>query len=138
MIRRVLITAMCLGAFSTTAFAGFGEHYALGQEYLSNYQFSSAILEFQNALKINYMDNSARIGLVNSYLANGSFLANKNKDYRGSADCYRSALFYLLYFPTGSATNLRTGLRQQNSCAQRVNLRLQGTNLCRRWVIGLM
>lgn len=105
MLRRVLISAMCLGAFSTAAFAGFGEHYALGQEYLSNYQFSSAILEFQNALKINYMDNSARIGLVNSYLANGSFLANKNKDYQGSADCYRSALFYLLYFPSGSATN---------------------------------
>ncbi len=105
MIRRVLISAMCLGAFSTAAFAGFGEHYALGQEYLANYQFSSAILEFQNALKINYMDNSARIGLVNSYLANGSFLANKNKDYKGAADCYRSALFYLLYFPTGNATN---------------------------------
>ncbi len=105
MIRRVLISAMCLGAVSTAAFAGFGEHYALGQEYLSNYQFSSAIMEFQNALKINYMDNSARIGLVNSYLANGSFLANKNKDYRGAADCYRSALFYLLYFPSGNATN---------------------------------
>lgn len=105
MIRRVLISAMCIGAFSTAAFAGFGEHYALGQEYLSNYQFSSAILEFQNALKINYMDNSARIGLVNSYLANGSFLANKNKDYQGAADCYRSALFYLLYFPSGNATN---------------------------------
>ncbi len=105
MIRRVLISAMCLGVFSTAAFAGFGEHYALGQEYLSNYQFSSAILEFQNALKINFMDNSARIGLVNSYLANGSFLANKNKDYQGAADCYRSALFYLLYFPTGNATN---------------------------------
>lgn len=96
---------MCLGVLSNAAFAGFGEHYALGQEYLSNYQFASAILEFQNALKINYMDNSARIGLVNSYLANGSFLANKNKDYQGAADCYRSALFYLLYFPTGNATN---------------------------------
>ncbi len=105
MIRRVLISAMCLGALSGAAFAGFGEHYELGQQYLANYQYSSAILEFQNALKINYMDNSARIGLINSYLANGSFLANKNKDYSGAADCYRSALFYLLYFPPNNATN---------------------------------
>lgn len=51
------------------------------------------------------MDNSARIGLVNSYLANGSFLANKNRDFEGAANCYRSALFYLLYFPANSATN---------------------------------
>lgn len=105
MLKRLLVSAICVGALSTTAFAGFGEHYALGQEYLANYQFASAIMEFQNALKINYMDNSARIGLVNSYLANGSFLANKNKDYQGAADCYRSALFYLLYYPTGNSTN---------------------------------
>ncbi len=105
MIRRIIISSMCVCALSTTAFAGFGEHYTLGQEYLANYQYSSAILEFQNALKINYMDNSARIGLINSYLANGSFLANKNKDYEGAANCYRSALFYLLYFPANSATN---------------------------------
>lgn len=105
MIRKLLISAICICTLSTPVFAGFGEHYALGQEYLSNYQFSSAILEFQNALKINFMDNSARIGLVNSYLANGSFLANKNKDFQGAADCYRSALFYLLYFPQSGATN---------------------------------
>lgn len=105
MIRKLLISAVCVGTFAAAAFAGFGEHYALGQEYLANYQFSSAIMEFQNALKINYMDNSARIGLVNSYLANGSFLANKNKDYEGAANCYRSALFYLLYFPSGNSTN---------------------------------
>lgn len=113
MLKRALIYSMCLYAISIPAFAGFGEHYTLGQEYLSNYQFASAILEFQNALKINYMDNSARIGLINSYLANGSFLANKNKDYHGAADCYRSALFYLLYFPSNSTTNLSSNSVQQ-------------------------
>ena len=103
---------MCLCAVSTPVFAGFGEHYTLGQEYLSNYQYASAILEFQNALRINYMDNSARIGLINSYLANGSFLANKNKDYRGAADCYRSALFYLLYFPSNSTSASSNSVQQ--------------------------
>lgn len=112
MLKKALIYSMCLCAVSTPVFAGFGEHYALGQEYLSNYQFASAILEFQNALRINYMDNSARIGLINSYLANGSFLANKNKDYRGAADCYRSALFYLLYFPSNSASASSNSVQQ--------------------------
>ena len=113
MLKKALICSMFLYSFVTPAFAGFGEHYTLGQEYLSNYQFASAILEFQNALKINYMDNSARIGLINSYLANGSFLANKNKDYLGAADCYRSALFYLLYFPSNSATTHSSNSVQQ-------------------------
>ena len=38
------------------AYAGFKEHYDLGQEYLSNYQYSGAITEFKNALRINFMD----------------------------------------------------------------------------------
>ena len=105
MLKKALIYSTFLCAIATPALASFGEHYTLGQEYLSNYQFASAIIEFQSALKINYLDNSARIGLINSYLANGSFLANKNKDYTGAADCYRSALFYLLYFPPNSTTN---------------------------------
>ena len=94
MLKKALIYSTFLCAIATPALASFGEHYTLGQEYLSNYQFASAIIEFQSALKINYLDNSARIGLINSYLANGSFLANKNKDYASAADCYRSALFY--------------------------------------------
>ena len=105
MIRRVLISSLLACSLSITAFGDFGEHYNAGQNYLANYQYSSAILEFQNALKINYMDNSARIGLVNSYLANGSFLATKNKDYENAANSYRSALFYLLYYPVSNSTS---------------------------------
>ena len=104
MIKKILATALCMCSIPALTFAGFSEHYTQGQEYLKNYQYSSAIQEFQNALKINYLDNSARIGLVNSYLANGAFLANKQKDYNGAANCYRSALFYLLYYPEGTST----------------------------------
>ena len=85
------------------AFADFREHYDLGQNYLSNYQYSSAITEFRSAMRINYLDTSARIGLVNSYLSRGTDYANKDKNWSKAADDYRSALFYLMYYPNSSA-----------------------------------
>ncbi len=98
-MKRSALTLFCILALSQPAFAGFKEHFDLAQEYLANYQYSSAITEFKNALKINYLDNSARIGLVNSYLARGTYYANNEKDYAKAADDYRSALFYLTLYP---------------------------------------
>lgn len=90
------ILAVCL---INPAFADFKEHFDLGQSYLSQYQYSGAINEFKSALRINYMDKSARISLVNAYLARGTDYANKQKDWGKAADDYRSALFYLKYYP---------------------------------------
>lgn len=87
------------------AYAGFKEHYDLGKEYLSNYQYSGAITEFKNALRINYMDNSARIGLINSYLARGMYYGKEEKDYAKASDDYRSALFYMVYYPTKNTSS---------------------------------
>lgn len=82
--------------------ADFAEHYNAGQQCLSQYQYSTAIDEFKKALRINYMDNSARIGLVNAYLARGTYSANKDRDWESAANDYRSALFYLKYYPSNS------------------------------------
>ncbi|MCM1339255.1 MAG: tetratricopeptide repeat protein [Muribaculaceae bacterium] len=90
-----------------TAFADFREHFDLGQNYLTQYQYSGAITEFKSALRINYMDASARIGLVNSYLARAAEYANR-KTWDKAANDYRSALFYLKYYPasgTRGSTN---------------------------------
>lgn len=98
-----LACVLTLGLASMSpCFAGFKEHFDLGQQYLSNYQYSGAITEFKSALKINYLDNSARIGLVNSYLARGTYYANNDKDYKKAADDYRAALFYLVYYPNAN------------------------------------
>lgn len=93
---------VCL--LNAPALADFREHYDLGQNYLSQYQYSGAITEFKSALRINYLDTSARIGLVNSYLARGTEYANKDKSWAKAADDYRSALFYLMYYPNPSST----------------------------------
>ena len=50
-------------------------------------------------MRINYLDNSARIGIVNSYLARATHYANIEKDYERAANDFRSALFYLKMYP---------------------------------------
>lgn len=101
-MKKILCTIICFLLTCTIANATFEEHYNLAQQYLSQYQYSSAIGEFKKALRINYLDNSARVGLVNSYLARGTYLANKEKNWEGACNDYRAALFYLKYYPTSN------------------------------------
>lgn len=99
-MKKFLSVIVCLFLTCSMAKADFAEHYNLAQQYLSQYQYSSAISEFKKALRINYLDNSARVGLVNSYLARGTYLANKDKNWEAAANDYRAALFYLRYYPS--------------------------------------
>lgn len=82
----------------------FAQHYNAAQNYLMQNQFSSAIVEFRKALRINYLDNSARIGLINSYLARATYYANQEKNYDKAANDFRSALFYLKIYPNKEQT----------------------------------
>src|SRR5574344_159635 len=104
-MKKALVIACSILLLAQPAHATFKEHFDLGQQYLSNYQYSGAITEFKSALRINYLDNSARIGLVNSYLARGTNYANNDKNWAKAADDYRSALFYLIYYPNQTAVN---------------------------------
>lgn len=97
-----ILSVMCVLSLALPAFAGFKEHFELGQQYLTNYQYSGAITEFKSALRINYLDNSARINLVNAYCSRGLYYATTEKDYNKAADDYRAALFYLIYYPTAN------------------------------------
>ncbi len=92
--------ALIVCLLSNTVFAStFKEHYDMGQNYLKQYQYSASINEFKSALRINYLDNSARIGIINAYLSRGVEYANKDKAWNKAADDYRSALFYMVYYP---------------------------------------
>ena len=68
------------------------------------------------------MDNSARIGLINSYLARATYYANQEKNYDKSANDFRSALFYLKMFPTkeqaiqNSAAMIASANENLNQC----------------------
>lgn len=93
----LIVASLGLGV-SMPVHAGFQEHYTLAQQYFFNARYSSAIDEFKKALMINFTDNSARIGLINSYIARGSYIANYEHNYRAAADDFRSAIFYLKYY----------------------------------------
>jgi len=99
----VLVGTSQMPAFCDNT-ALFMQHYEMGQTNLNQGQYSSAIVEFRKALRINFMDNSARIGLVNSYLARASYYANQEKNYDKAANDFRSALFYLKMFPSKNQT----------------------------------
>ena len=102
--------------------SAFMQHYDSAQDFLAQGQYSSAIVEFRKALRINYMDNSARIGLINSYLARATYYANQEKNYDKSANDFRSALFYLKMFPTkeqsvqNSAAMIASANENLNQC----------------------
>ena len=98
-MKRKLVLLLGLLMISQPVFANFKEHFDLGTQYLSNYRYSSAIDEFKSALRINYKDNSARIQIINAYLARGMHYANTEKNWEKAADDYRSALFYLELYP---------------------------------------
>lgn len=98
-MKKFFCIIFCLLMFTTVAKADFAQYYDAAQQELAQFQYSSAILDFKKALRINYMDESARIGLVNAYMARGTYYANKDKNWEGAANDYRAALFYLKYYP---------------------------------------
>lgn len=130
---RKFLILICVLTLAIPTFAGFKEHFDLGQQYLANYRYSGAISEFKSALRINYLDNSARIGLINSYLARGMYYANTEKDYQKAADDYRSALFYLIYYPSANQVknssqaivNVTSNL---NKCLNEINFNTSASN----------
>ena len=101
-MKRILLAFIICAGIAGAAFADFREHFEQGQESLLHNQYSTAIIEFKKALRINFMDNSARIGLINSYLARGAYYATTAQDWEAAANDFRAALFYLKYYSTGT------------------------------------
>ena len=108
-MRKKVLGTVCILALSGALFqapawsasaGAFAQHYDAAQSYLTQGQYSSAIVEFRKALRINFLDNSARVGLINSYLARATYYANQEKNYDKAANDFRSALFYLKMYPT--------------------------------------
>ena len=130
MKRKLLGTVCCLAictVLRTPQVIGanpgaFAQHYDAAQNYLMQNQYSSAIVEFRKALRINYLDNSARIGLINSYLARATYYANQEKNYEKAANDFRSALFYLRIYPNkdqmvqNSAAMITSANENLNQC----------------------
>lgn len=118
----IALSGVMLMPASVAAVSNFTQYYDAGQNFLAQGQYSSSIVEFRKALGINYMDNSARIGLINAYLARATYYANQEKKYDKAANDFRSALFYLKIFPVkeqtiqNSATMISSANENLNQC----------------------
>ena len=101
-MKKLLIILFSMLVFTPFAFADetFKSHFDLAEQYYKQSKYTSAIGEYQKAMRINYLDNSARIGMINAYLERASYYINTLKDYDKAANDYRSALFYLEVYPT--------------------------------------
>ncbi|MBR6127261.1 tetratricopeptide repeat protein [bacterium] len=122
-----LLFAMLSGSYAFGASpSAFAEHYNAAQDYLMQNQYTSAIIEFRKALKINFLDNSARIGVINSYLARANFYANQEKNYEKAANDFRSALFYLKIYPQ-SEQDVQNSIGMISSASSNLNQCLKVT-----------
>ena len=123
----VAISAILSIPFCEASSGAFMQHFEAAQNYMEQGQYSSAIVEFRKSLRINYMDNSARIGLINSYLARATYYANQEKNFDKSANDFRSALFYLKMYPTktqviqNSAAMIASANENLNQCLRVVS-----------------
>lgn len=101
-MKRLLIILLTILIIPSIAYADgtFAEHYDLAQQYYKQCRYTNAIGEYQKAMRINYLDNSARIGLINSHLDRATYYINTLKDYEKAANDYRAALFYLEVYAT--------------------------------------
>src|SRR5574344_2550981 len=126
-MKKFFCAIFCFVFTCSIAKADFADSFNAGQHYLSDYQYSSAILEFKKALRINYLDNSARIGLVNSYLARGTYFANSDKNWTGASNDYRSALFYLKYYPNNQ-TDVQNSAAAISNAQQNLAICLKEAN----------
>lgn len=115
-MKRILFAMLlCIGA-STPVLADFREHFEAGQQSFLQNQYSTAIIEFKKALRINYLDNSTRIGLINAYLARGAYYGTTAQDWESAANDFRAALFYIEYYPVGTtAPNSTSIIAQANN-----------------------
>lgn len=126
-MKKLIYLVLVLLLFNVPAQASFTTCYNQGQQYLAQYQYSSAIIEFRKALRINYMDVSARIGLINSYLARGTHYANNEKNWDAAANDFRAALFYLRYYPIDNQ-DVQNSMQLISNATQNLNNCLKMTN----------
>jgi len=103
-ISKLLAVAIIMGMVSVPAYSETyndeppSVYYSQGQTFYKNGQFSSAIKEFKKALRDNPSDNSAKIGLINSYISRAEYYNNTEKSPQKALYDLKSAVFYFVCY----------------------------------------
>jgi tetratricopeptide (TPR) repeat protein len=115
------------GQYEYNTDADYSKYYDQGIEYYNNSQYTKAIEQFTQALKLAPTNAPIRNNLAVSYISRGTYFHNNVKNYEEAANNYRAAIYYLEYdAPEDAATspnapdNLR--IAHQNLDAAEQNL----------------
>ena len=77
--------------------ANYAKYYDMGIEYYNNNEYSKAIEQFTQALKLAPNNSAIRNNLAVSYISRGTYFHNKLSKYDSASDNYREAVYYLKY-----------------------------------------
>ena len=79
----MLAVAMMVAGMRANAYDEYQQpvspYYTSGVQYLKSHQYTNAITELKKALRENPNDTSARIQLINAYLARAAYFNNQAK-----------------------------------------------------------
>lgn len=109
--------------------ADYTKYYDKGIEYYNNNQFSNAIEQFEQALKLAPDNPSIRNNLAVSYISRGTYFHNKASNYEEAANNYRDAIYYLKYDAPedakdspNAASNLDIALKNLTGALKNLNI----------------
>lgn len=77
--------------------ADYAKYYDMGIQHYNNSQYSNAIEQFTQALKLAPNNSAIRNNLAVSYISRGTYFHNKLSNYDSASDNYRDAIYYLKY-----------------------------------------
>ena len=111
-MKKILLIILCILLCKNTLYAetvyddNYKENpnYLMGNKFLQNSQYSSAISEFKKAIRTNPNDTSSLIGLSNSYSMRAAYYNNTAKSTENAISDLKSALFFLKYFPDNNSS----------------------------------
>lgn len=132
-MKKILCFFVCIFMLQNSAFSQtvYDENYVEnpnyleGKKYLSNSQFSSAINEFKKAIRVNPVDTSSIVELVNSYSMRATYYNNTVKAVDNAISDLKAALFYAKYynvtFQTISPENIASIEKNLNAISKQIS-----------------
>jgi len=88
---------LCYSQYEYSSEADYTKYYDNGINYYNKSEYTKAIEQFSQAIKMAPKNSAIRNNLAVSYISRGTFFHNSTKDYNEAINNYREAIYYLKY-----------------------------------------
>jgi tetratricopeptide (TPR) repeat protein len=109
--------------------SNYAKYYEKGVEYYNSSEFTKAIEQFTQALKLAPANPAIRNNLAVSYISRGTYYHNSVKNYEEAADNYREALFYFKYDAPKDAPESPNADENQQIAMKNLSSALENTGI---------